>query len=456
MASRSTRNGGGARRRSSALRSPSPLQGSMAGTRGRRSAVADEDSDDSGASSDEVMVLFRTSLHNTVCDVFSSQEGWQETRSDTDWDINWADVGWIRDFYDHIRFEEHQRVNHFRNHYELTRKDLMAKNLKRMRKHLAKHESIAESEKYNFFPTTYVLPQEYGLFLESFKKNAGSTWIMKPIGKAQGKGIFLFNKLSQISDWRKDHNWKKDAPQAETYVVQKYVERPYLIGGKKFDLRLYALVTSFSPLVVWVHKTGFARFSNTRYSDAKGDISNSFMHLTNVAIQKTAKDYNKEQGCKLSVHALRVFLMSRHGRAATEKCFLEMQKLIVRSLLSVQKVMINDRHSFELYGFDILFDQDLKSWLIEVNASPALSASNADDYELKYGLVQDLVDVVDLEGNLTGEERQIGGFDLVYHGGSVAHNRYNIGSVYRSEPAIAARRKKYINGSKRRSPKKSK
>ena len=26
---------------------------------------------------------------------------------------------------------------------------------------------------------------------------------MKPIGKSQGKGIFLFNKLSQISDWRK-------------------------------------------------------------------------------------------------------------------------------------------------------------------------------------------------------------------------------------------------------------
>ena len=43
-------------------------------------------------------------------------------RSDTDWDINWADVGWIRDFYDHIHLDDHQRLNHFRNHYELTRK----------------------------------------------------------------------------------------------------------------------------------------------------------------------------------------------------------------------------------------------------------------------------------------------------------------------------------------------
>jgi tubulin polyglutamylase TTLL9 len=49
---------------------------------------------------------------------------------------------------------------------------------------------------------------EYGMFLEEFKKNPGAVWIMKPIGKAQGKGIFLFEKLSQISDWKKDHTWK--------------------------------------------------------------------------------------------------------------------------------------------------------------------------------------------------------------------------------------------------------
>jgi hypothetical protein len=28
-----------------------------------------------------------------------------------------------------------------------------------------------------------------------------NVWIMKPTGKSQGKGIFLFNKLSQISQW---------------------------------------------------------------------------------------------------------------------------------------------------------------------------------------------------------------------------------------------------------------
>jgi tubulin polyglutamylase TTLL9 len=68
---------------------------------------------------------------------------------------------------------------------------------------------------------------------------------MKPVGKSQGKGIFLFNKLNQISDWKKDLRWRADSPVPENYIVQRYVDNPYLVGGKKFDLRIYVLVTSY-------------------------------------------------------------------------------------------------------------------------------------------------------------------------------------------------------------------
>ena len=48
---------------------------------------------------------------------------------------------------------------------------------------------------FNFFPTTYNLPGDYSLFVEEFRK-IGGVWIMKPIGKSQGRGIFLLNKLA--------------------------------------------------------------------------------------------------------------------------------------------------------------------------------------------------------------------------------------------------------------------
>jgi tubulin polyglutamylase TTLL9 len=373
------------------------------------------DSDD-----DQPTVVFRASLHNTIFDVMRNRPGWQETDSDTDWDFNWADVGWVREYFDHTHLEEHQRINHFRNHYELTRKDLLVKNLKRMKRQLERTDTHAEASKYSFFPATFVLPAEYGLFVEEFKRTPGVTWIMKPVGRAQGKGIFLFNRLSQVSDWKKDYKWKSDQPQADSYVAQRYIESPLLVGGRKFDMRLYVLVTSYSPLKAWVHRGGFCRFTAAQYDkEGLSDLNNLFVHLTNNAIQKTADTYNKACDLKWPMRQLKMYMISKYGKKRVEESFYEIQMVMIRALLAVQKTMIQDKHCFELYGYDIILDSELNSWLLEVNASPSLSASNDDDYSLKYGMLDDMLNIVDLEGNRTGDETSIGGFDLVWDNGPV-------------------------------------
>lgn len=97
----------------------------------------------------------------------------------------------------------------------------------------------------------------------------------------------------------------------------------------------------------------------------------------------------------------------------------QMDDIFIKSLQSVQKIMINDKHCFELYGYDILLDSNLKPWLIETNASPSLTASNQEDNDLKNRLLDDMLNVIDMEGRLTGKEKRIGGFDLIYNDGPV-------------------------------------
>ncbi|CEP01144.1 Tubulin--tyrosine ligase-like protein 9 [Plasmodiophora brassicae] len=379
-------------------------------------------------------IRYRTAFHTTIGDVLRAR-GWKETDSDLDWDIFWADATWIRDVYDHVHLETHQRVNHFRNHYELTRKDLLVKNLKRARRLLLKHGNSDEAAKYDFSPTTFNLPAEYSLFVEEFKKNPTTSWIMKPIAKSQGKGIFLFQKLSEISDWRNRHRSfsKQQDPDngsssnntlvAESYVVQQYISNPYLVGGKKFDMRVYVLVTSYSPLTIYAYRSGFARFSTSRFSMSNSDLTDHHIHLTNVAIQKSAPKYDPSNGGKWSLRNLKLYMVAKCGEARANQLFNDMQLAIIRSLIAVRKVMINDKHSFELYGYDLLFDTSLKVWLLEVNAYPSLSANTPSDYKLKCDLLDDVLHVVDVENRLSGDEVQVGGFDLIYRNGLIRNDK---------------------------------
>lgn len=58
--------------------------------------------------------------------------------------------------------------------------------------------------------------------------------------------------------------------------------------------------------------------------------------------------------------------------------------------------MVNDKSCFELYGFDIMLDSTLKPWLIEVNGSPSMTANTPIDRNLKNGLLDDTLTIINL------------------------------------------------------------
>jgi tubulin polyglutamylase TTLL2 len=74
-------------------------------------------------------------------------------------------------------------------------------------------------------------------------------------------------------------------------VVQKYVKNPMLIGGYKYDLRLYVLVPSFHPLTIYMYREGLTRFSTDKYS--LNNLDNLFAHLTNSSINKLGPNYSE-------------------------------------------------------------------------------------------------------------------------------------------------------------------
>ena len=391
----------------------------------------------SGHQNARVKLGWKSDLNKDVIVQNFTDRFWEETDDDDDWNIFWASVNTIRQIFSgksYIKLTDYQVLNHFPNFYELTRKDLMAKNIKKYKKLLLKEGKSVDH--LDFLPLTYVLPQDMSIFIEEFKKYPNALWILKPNNKCQGQGITLLNKTSKVKKMNFSKKVTTDNNQTvninDIYVVSKYIENPFLMGGKKFDLRIYCLVTTFHPLKAYLYQQGFCRFCNEKFSVDVSDINNIYMHLTNVAIQKKYEKYQKSNGGKFSLQNLHFYLENVYGYERAKKCHQDITQVIIGALLSVQNVMFNDKHCFELYGYDILIDQNLKPWLIEINSSPSLSTTTKGDFILKKRLINDVIDIVitdkwlDEKGkpgasSFTGKSQGL--FDLIYDGTEIKEEK---------------------------------
>ncbi|KAH8235929.1 hypothetical protein KR032_010898, partial [Drosophila birchii] len=357
-------------------------------------------------------LLYSTDWVKTALVSNFQKRGWQEVSPfGGEWNFYWAGTQNCRYIFgiDHpYRMRSDQVINHFPNSVELSRKDLLIKNIKRYRKDLErKGDPLAQTlppdtklgiggTRYKYLdiiPMTFVLPADYQLFVEEFHHSPASTWIVKPCSKSQGVGIFLVNKLSKLKKYASEaRNFCPQLSRGTCVVVSKYIPNPLLICGKKFDLRLFVLVTTFSPLKAYLYKEGFCRFCTEKYDQA--EIDNVFMHLTNVSIQKTNQEYNSIHGGKWPLQNLWLYLDSLRGEGISTELWQRISETIRHSLDAVAPVMASDRHCFEVYGYDIIIDDTLKPWLIEINTSPSMHSTTANDRMLKSRLIDNVLNVV--------------------------------------------------------------
>lgn len=71
---------------------------------------------------------------------------------------------------------------------------------------------------------------------------------------------------------------------SSTFVIQKYIERPMLIDKRKFDVRVWVLVTQEDK--IYFFKEGYLRTSSETFSLEDEEIDKMYVHLTNNAVQK--------------------------------------------------------------------------------------------------------------------------------------------------------------------------
>jgi hypothetical protein len=62
-----------------------------------------------------------------------------------------------------------------------------------------------------------------------------------------------------------------------------------------------------------------------------------------------------------------------------------------------KKNMVHRTNCFEIFGFDVLLDSDLKPWLVEVNLSPSLSCDSPLDMTIKANLITDTFNMIQVK-----------------------------------------------------------
>lgn len=282
--------------------------------------------------------------------------------------------------------QNYQRINHFPGMGEICRKDFLARNMTKMIK--------SRPLDYTFVPRTWIFPSEYTQFQnhvkELKKKRKQKTFIVKPANGAMGHGISLIRNGDKL-------------PSQDHLIVQEYIEKPFLMEGYKFDLRIYILVTSCDPLKIFLYHDGLVRMGTEKYIPPnESNLTQLYMHLTNYSVNKHnerfERDETEDKGSKRSIKWFTEFLQENQHDVA--KFWSDISELVVKTLIVAEPHVLHayrmcrpgqppgsESVCFEVLGFDILLDRKLKPWLLEINRAPSFGTDQKIDYDVKRGVL---------------------------------------------------------------------
>ena len=188
-----------------------------------------------------------------------------------------------------------------------------------------------------------------------------NVWIVKPGGLSRGRGVHCIDQLNDILSNVKPCNQT---------IIQKYIENPLVINGRKFDIRQWVLVTDLNPLTIWLFDTPYIRFGAENYNI--DDFKNVFSQLTGNSIAKHSEKFNtgEIEGDMWETEQFREFLKKTYGRDCWPEIQEKIKKIVILSLESAKHKLFHRKNNFETFGFDIMLDDKLNVYLIEINASP--------------------------------------------------------------------------------------
>ncbi|KAM9370141.1 inactive polyglycylase TTLL10 [Phaethornis superciliosus] len=318
--------------------------------------------------------------------IYCQKRGWQRIYDNRreDYALKWCEIK-CRENYYHFK-EGEQLLYQIPNNGVLTTKIGLLCCLREQERVMKKMSRSSKSKLLKmkeFFPESFRLDikEERNAFFELCKE--GQLWICKPSGSNQGQGIFLLKIPAALNSLQaRLHTTEENPPymvphrDPKARIVQRYIQQPLLLEGKKFDVRSYLLIACTAPFMLFFAQ-GYLRLTCVNYDATSDDLT---VHLTNQSMQKKNPLYRqlKEET---------VWRMEHFNSYVNEKfrktnglpkdwvftvLTKRMQQIMLQCFLAAKHKLDCKLGYFDLIGCDFLIDENFKVWLLEMNANPAL------------------------------------------------------------------------------------